>query len=512
MSNELAEWRDKHLNTVSKSFCGAKWYNASLHLGHGYTNSCHLPLPHPIDLEEIKTNPSALHNTPQKKVARKMMLEGTRPAECSYCWKVEDIGRDSIADRIYKSRIYKPEDLASLKNKPWQEDVLLKTVEISFDRTCNFACSYCNSGYSTTWGKDIEENGAYQKFKTSSAGAYYADGSWAEPFGKNSKDNPYVDAFLKWWPELSQELQEVRVTGGEPSASFNFWNFLEEVKKYPAPQMMLAVNSNLGVPDKLIDRLIKTSHEIDVKGFDLYTSNEALGAHGEYIRDGLIYPTWRKNLVRIIEEAKVNQVICMMTINSLCLVSITEFMDDMLELKAKYGWNKPLIDLNILRWPAFMSPLNLPDDIKGKLHKKLFDWFEIHKNNDLLAVHEKAQIQRLIDYIEVVDQGHVETEDEKELHFHDFKSFYEQYDKRRNKNFVETFPELKEWYESIKIDETIEDVEVTSGHITHFEVEEYKPDIEKKKKDGVPTWNEENSNILSHKIKTGKWQKINLKK
>ena len=315
MSNELAEWRDKNLNSISKSFCAAKWYNASLHLGHGYTNSCHLPLPHPIDLEEIKTNPSALHNTPHKKVARKMMLEGTRPGECSYCWKVEDIGRDSIADRIYKSRIYKEEDIASLKNKPWTDDVLLKTVEVSFDRTCNFACSYCNTGYSTTWAKDIEDNGAYQKFKTSSAGAYYADGSWAEPFGKYNKDNPYVDAFLKWWPELSQELQEVRITGGEPSASHNFWKFLEEVKKYPSPNMTLAVNSNLGVGDKLIDKLIKTSHEIDVKGFDLYTSNESLGAHAEYIRDGLIYPIWRKNLVRIIEEAKVNQVICMMTIS-----------------------------------------------------------------------------------------------------------------------------------------------------------------------------------------------------
>ena len=52
--NPLAEWRDKNLNTISDSFCAAKWYNASLHLGHGYTNSCHLPLPHPIDLEEIK--------------------------------------------------------------------------------------------------------------------------------------------------------------------------------------------------------------------------------------------------------------------------------------------------------------------------------------------------------------------------------------------------------------------------------------------------------------------------
>ena len=115
----------------------------------------------------------------------------------------------------------------------------------------------------------------------------------------------------------------------------------------------------------------------------------------------------------------------------------------------------------------------------------------------------------MIDYIEVVEQGHVKTEDEKDLHFHDFKSFYEQYDKRRNKNFVETFPELKEWYESIEIDETIADVSVTSGHITHFEVEEYEPDAEKKKKDGVPTWNDKNSNILSDKKN---WTKINLKR
>ena len=44
MSEQLANWRDKHLNSVSCSFCAAKWYNASLHLGHGFTNSCHLPL------------------------------------------------------------------------------------------------------------------------------------------------------------------------------------------------------------------------------------------------------------------------------------------------------------------------------------------------------------------------------------------------------------------------------------------------------------------------------------
>ena len=66
MSEHLIKWREENLNSIGKGFCAAKWFNASLHLGHGYTNSCHLPLPHPIDLEEIKTNPSALHNTKLK--------------------------------------------------------------------------------------------------------------------------------------------------------------------------------------------------------------------------------------------------------------------------------------------------------------------------------------------------------------------------------------------------------------------------------------------------------------
>ena len=32
------------------------------------TTSCHHPLPHKIDLEEIKKNPKALHNTKEKKL------------------------------------------------------------------------------------------------------------------------------------------------------------------------------------------------------------------------------------------------------------------------------------------------------------------------------------------------------------------------------------------------------------------------------------------------------------
>jgi hypothetical protein len=244
---------------------------------------------------------------------------------------------------------------------------------------------------------------------------------------------------------------------------------MDVVKQNPSPNLRLAVNSNLGLNETTVNRLINISHELDIKEFDLYTSNESYGEHAEYIRDGLKYDLWRANLVRVIEEAKIRQVVIMMTINSLCLFSITEFLDDMLKLKKQYGANKPVVDFNILRWPAFMSPLTLPDDIKRELHGKLSIWYRRHKNNPLLNQNEKAQIQRLIDYIEVVNRGHVTTETDIDLQFHDFKSFYVQYDIRRNKSFVDTFPELADWFNSIEIDPNIPHVNVTDGRITHFE-------------------------------------------
>jgi hypothetical protein len=182
-------------------------------------------------------------------------------------------------------------------------------------------------------------------------------------------------------------------------------------------------------------------------------------------------------MVRFIEEAKFRSLTIMMTINSLCLFSIVEFLEDMKELKQKYGPHRPNVDLNILRWPSFMSPLVLPDEIKIQLHTKLKNWYEENKNSDLFSMNEKAQIERLIDYIEVVKRGHNRTELDMDLQFHDFKSFYEQYDVRRNKDFRKTFPELVEWYDTLVVDQSIPNVQINDGRLTHYEGGEYISDI-----------------------------------
>ena len=82
------EYKRRVIDIKSASFCAAKWYNATIWLGSGQTTSCHHPLPHAIDVEAIKTNPKAIHNTPRKKEERRMMQKGERPAGCEYCWNI----------------------------------------------------------------------------------------------------------------------------------------------------------------------------------------------------------------------------------------------------------------------------------------------------------------------------------------------------------------------------------------------------------------------------------------
>ena len=60
-------------------------------------------------------------------------------------------------------------------------------------------------------------------------------------------------------------------------------------------------------------------------------------------------------------------------------------------------------------------------------------------------------IKRLIAYLHEVEEGHKYTSSI-ESRLRDFKSFYMQYDVRRNKNFAKAFsnhPNLVEWYNSL---------------------------------------------------------------
>jgi organic radical activating enzyme len=381
----------------------------------------------------------------EKKIDRLNMQLGNRPKGCEYCWKIEDMGRDSISDRVYKSQIYPIKALDEAYTTPHQADVNLRTLEIAFDRTCQFACSYCNPAFSSTWVRDIQRNGAYEHLVSDGRNhfTHAHDSSQLYRFGET---NPYVEAFFTWWEtDLHRTLQELRITGGEPLMSGDTWKLLDWFKTNQGRSTTrLAINSNLGA-DVDLDRLLSSIEGTEV---DIYTSNESTGAQAEYIRDGLDYTAWLANVERLLDSPRIRAVHCMATINALCLTGLPDLLTQLVDLKRTYGRERVSFTLNILRFPSFQSPLVLPDHLRRTFELNLTEWLRNHVRNPLLHEHELNHLRRLIDYLDIVKTPHSDAFERPKLH-NDVKQFFTQYDQRRGKNFTETFPLLADWYATL---------------------------------------------------------------
>ena len=447
LTNETdLQYKRRVIDIKSASFCAAKWYNATIWLGSGQTTSCHHPLPHRVSVEQITANPKALHNTPQKKEQRRQMQAGERPSGCEYCWKIEDMGRNSLSDRVYKTIIYEEKDLDEAFNTPPEQDVNLQTLEIAFDRTCQFACSYCNPAFSTTWVRDIHRNGPYTKL-VSDGRNHFTHTHDSSQLYTITDVNPYVEAFFKWWEsDLHKTLKELRITGGEPLMSGYTWRLIEWFKDHRGEsKTRLAINSNLGFTQDKLERLLEATESIEL---ELYTSNESIGRHAIYIRDGLDWDQWCNNLSFLLESKRLRRIHIMCTINALCLVSLTDFLWSLVTLKRKFGRDSLLFTLNILRFPSFQSPLVLPIEVREQYRQELINFLNSLNEDEILHDFEINHVQRLIDYLDIVKTPHSESFDMPKLH-NDFKQFYTQYDQRRSKDFRATFPQLTEWYDTL---------------------------------------------------------------
>jgi len=460
MKSDSLEYKKNILDTKSATFCGAKWYNATIWLGHGATTSCHHPPPHKIDPEEVKRDPSALHNTTYKKLVRKEMQEGKQTRECEYCWKIENLDQNLVSDRVYKSKIYEDNKLQEAFDANWRQSFNPINLEIAFDNNCNFACSYCNAGFSTTWSHDVKKNGPYQDLLSDGWGAFGTEGNWAQPYGPANKENPYIDAFWKWWEsDLQYSLKELRVTGGEATVSNDFWKLVDWFEKNPDCDVRLAVNTNLGIKKDKLDRLIQCSKFI--KNLDIYTSNESFGIQAEYIRDGLIWDEWYANMERLLTEGELSGFHIMLTLNALCLGSLDKFHEEVFKLKEKTGKNIYL-SYNILRFPSFQSITTLPENIRNERADYYEKWLE--QNKQYMGVHEVDGMTRTISYIREVNEGHsVKKVSDLQVRQNDFFNFYNQYDIRRNKLFEKAFSDwgdLINWYLSLSDNEN-------KNHVPH---------------------------------------------
>lgn len=432
---------------ISPTFCLAKWHHTTIYLQSGETHSCYHPAPHSIPLEEIARNPSALHNTNEKKLQRLDMFNGDKPSGCQYCWNIEALGPDYISDRKERNAsIYNPVRLAQIEAEGPDFNVNPEYIEISFGNECNFKCGYCHPKASSSYYKEIKQYGPYP---TKNHG-----------FGIDKlviyeeETNPYVKAWWRWWPEVSKTLNILRITGGEPLLQASTWRLLEDLEKNPLPNLELNINSNLGVKPVLIDRLVERVNSLlsqnKIKAFKIFTSMDTWGAPAEYIRHGLDLAVWEKNFDTYLTKTD-QPITFMVTFNVLTVTNFTSLLSKILEWRVKYNSNnqtkwqrirfdtphlkEPLqYDMNILPKEEFMPYMQASlDFIKANL-----DELDRTKFSQM----EYDKFSRVVKYMETTEY----TADKLQEGRKDFYRWFTEYDRRRHTDFVKTFPELEKFY------------------------------------------------------------------
>ena len=441
------------LDSVSPSFCLAKWNQVSLHLPTGMTNSCYHPPLHKIDASKLDSNPAALHNTKQKLQERQQMLDGKKPAGCSYCWKIEDAGGTS--DRVYRSgEPWAKQDFESIVGKPIDSEWTPRYVEVNFNHACNFKCSYCSPQFSTTWAQEIERYGQYPTSPAHNAPEHFQGSRQSIP---NREHNPYVTAFWKWWPTLYKNLKHFRMTGGEPMMDKNTYKVLDYVIDHPKKDLHLNVTSNMCPPDiklknKYYDKVKRICLDEHVEHFMQFVSVDAFGKQAEYIRNGLDWNYFQDNVEEFLQRIPVrNSVTFIITYNNLSVTSLDKLLNYIRQLRERYSttYQRVWFDIPLLRQPLWQQITMLPPSYQ-KIHEDNISMMQkfqegVYKDSEY-AVFKDFEIQKMLRNLAYWRKNYDANAQQKK----NFYAFFSEHDRRRGTNFLNTFPEMEDFWRECK--------------------------------------------------------------
>ncbi|NDB57153.1 twitch domain-containing radical SAM protein, partial [bacterium] len=262
------------LEKRGKFFCPAKWQELYLYLNHGNTNSCSHPIPHKIPQEELNESLFALHNTKHKMKVQQQMLNNEIPDECHMCWHLENKG--IMSDRFVRGSHWE----SSIDNLKVDKNHIPKFIEVVFDNLCNLSCSYCDSGQSSKWTNILEKTGPWE-IETDDRNLYNKINIKSGFVNKT-----YIDAWNNWWPLIKNQVEFLKISGGEPLISPNFWNTVYKVDESNL-NLNLSINSNMCFDKKYILKLIEIAK--NYKTIKISASIDATGKIAEYTRNGLDY-------------------------------------------------------------------------------------------------------------------------------------------------------------------------------------------------------------------------------
>ena len=333
-----------------------------------------------------------LSSSEKLKEIRRDMLDNKFPHNCSECYEKEqhhtNLNFENISNRLYHVKVLKDSPFKLYKDEHQFE---LQQMDLRWRNTCNFACVYCDSHFSSVW-------------------AHFE----GQP---DKMTNKAMDETFEFVKDNIKNLKTIYMAGGEPFLIKENLKIIKLIQK-ENPDLLLRINTNLSIlTPKLYDQL-KT-----LKNVHWIVSAEATDQRFNYIRWPGNYPTFVANLKKI--QQLPQKVTINMAWNLFCASNILEFIDDMM----KNGVHPNQFVMNFVSTPIEQSVSNITKkqrdvliaDIKQRITQvdgkfflyKVYEEMIMLLNKPLLDTYQTALYNTLMDL-----------------------------DKKRKLNSKEVFPEL----------------------------------------------------------------------
>ena len=386
------------------------------------------------------------------------LLQGIRHSDCQSCWNLEDRGMKSPREPenfwnfLKRERViprdleYNEENVRTELEKinnldhPFLRAKKPYMMEISLGNTCDLKCMYCNHHYSTQWATELI------KIREITQEQYDREFPKAAP--------SYESKFWEWFNEVGcWSIHRINMIGGEPLIIPEFYEYVEKmtvqfdkIQHIKKLKPTLCIVTNLHTPANYFNRFIDRLPDI-TKVFDLeiLISMESLENRAEYIRNGISWNRFNSNVHKLLSTKNTNLHIgFLMSVNALSIPTTKNFVEYATNLSDQY--QIPIgLKQNIVNFPKWQNPMILPQEFS----KYLYDTIEY------MGQHV-ARMPNPTDYYGRYDQYMIflksladsmanntgdYTEDRKK-----FYQWFNDFDKRRGINLVETFPELEDFY------------------------------------------------------------------
>jgi hypothetical protein len=219
----------------------------------------------------------------------------------------------------------------------------------------------------------------------------------------------------------------------------------------PKPDLHLNVTSNFCVDQKSWEKYLSYVKQLCQEGnlehFMQYVSLDAWGTQAEYIRNGMDFELlWDRVNQFLTEVPSYSSLTFIVTMNNLSVTTLAELFAGILGLRKTYSdtYQRVWFDTPVLRAPAWQSLQILPESYADKL-EWLWAWMvrQIETPEQPFKGFKDYELDRLDRDIawmrSAQDQDHSRAKA-------DFYRFFSEHDRRRNTNFLKTFPEMATWW------------------------------------------------------------------